>query len=267
METAADATDERRLSDADKEKEDLRPGLALDTCMQPPDRKEVLSYGDGIFSVAPTQGNKPVGFFSTPKLEAMAFPVQFPTGRNTLDEPIGPVEDYLFRVEFQARGSPHIHMVVWIEDAPGVQDPEDCPDVIKFINRYITCQMPDEKADPELHKIVSEVQVHSRNHSKTCRKGNVSCRFGFPRLPMDKTIITSAPWNDDKDDGQNKKCGGKAKDVEEKDDVQEKECGKKDSKKSKKSKKFIGKKQREAKEKLKPVRDFLMDANASFKDV
>ncbi|KAJ8367372.1 hypothetical protein AAFF_G00320410 [Aldrovandia affinis] len=72
---------------ADKEKEDLRPGLALDTCMQPPDIvQEVLSYGDGIFSVAPTQGNKPVGFFSIPKLEAMAFPVQFPTGWNTLDE-------------------------------------------------------------------------------------------------------------------------------------------------------------------------------------
>ncbi|KAJ8379202.1 hypothetical protein AAFF_G00223140 [Aldrovandia affinis] len=269
METAADATDERRPSDADKEKEDLRPGLALDTCMQPPDiAQEVLSYGDGIFSVAPTQGNKPVGFFSTPKLEAMAFLVQFPTGRNTLDEdrqiklspsryfntrlfcvdtwfakdqsylffvqfvtethmatcsmsiqtrkgkknagdgrrisnkmlqdkaelekliqnkeatrfmqplrgtpaywektlrdlhtmPIGPVEDYLFRVEFQARGSPHIHMVVWIEDAPEVQDHEDCQDVIEFIDRCITCQMPDEKADPELHKIGSEVQVHS----------------------------------------------------------------------------------------------------------
>ncbi|KAJ8358092.1 hypothetical protein AAFF_G00035120 [Aldrovandia affinis] len=87
METAVDGTDERRPSDADKEKEDLRPGLALDTCMQPPDiAQEVLSYGDGIFSVAPAQGNKPVGFFSTPKLEAMAFPVQFPTGRNTLDE-------------------------------------------------------------------------------------------------------------------------------------------------------------------------------------
>ncbi|KAJ8388010.1 hypothetical protein AAFF_G00148010 [Aldrovandia affinis] len=179
-------------------------------------------------------------------------------------QPIGPVEDYLFRVEFQARGSPHIHMVVWIEDAPGVQDPEDCPDVIEFIDRYITCQMPDEKADPELHKIVSEVQIHSRNHSKTCRKGNVSCRFGFPRLPMDKTIIASAPWNDDEDAGGNKKGGEKAKDAN---DVQEKECGTKDSKKSKKSKKFVGKKQREAKEKLKPVRDFLMDANASFEDL
>ncbi|KAE8277877.1 hypothetical protein D5F01_LYC24084 [Larimichthys crocea] len=54
------------------EKDELRPGLVLDSCMQPPDiAQEVLSYGDGIFSVAPAQGNKPVG----------PFPVQFPTGQ------------------------------------------------------------------------------------------------------------------------------------------------------------------------------------------
>ncbi|KAJ8367170.1 hypothetical protein AAFF_G00324490 [Aldrovandia affinis] len=71
-------------------------------------------------------------------------------------QPISPVEDYLFRVEFQARGSPHIHMVVWIEYALEVEDPEDCPDVIEFIDRFITCQMPDEKTDRELHKIVMQ---------------------------------------------------------------------------------------------------------------
>ena len=32
-------------------------------------------------------------------------------------EPIGKVKDYFYRVEFQQRGSPHIHMLVWIENA------------------------------------------------------------------------------------------------------------------------------------------------------
>ncbi|XP_032413114.1 uncharacterized protein LOC116719398 [Xiphophorus hellerii] len=65
----------------------LRPGLILDTCMQPPDiAQEVLSYGEGIFSIAPAQGNKPISFFSVPRLEANAYPVHFPTGINTLDE-------------------------------------------------------------------------------------------------------------------------------------------------------------------------------------
>ncbi|CAM4556317.1 unnamed protein product [Leuciscus chuanchicus] len=70
-----------------EEKDELRPGLTLDTCMQPPDiGHEILSYGEGIFSIAPAQGQKPVGFFKIPKLEAMAFPVQFPTGQNSIDE-------------------------------------------------------------------------------------------------------------------------------------------------------------------------------------
>ncbi len=59
-----------------------------------------------------------------------------------------------------------------------------------FIDRYITCQLPDSTADPELHQIVTEVQLHSRNHSKSCKKGNVLCRFGFPKLPMSNTTIT-----------------------------------------------------------------------------
>ncbi|XDV26045.1 hypothetical protein PO909_029849 [Leuciscus waleckii] len=70
-----------------EEKDEIRPGLTLDTCMQPPDiGQEILSYGEGIFSIAPAQGHKPVGFFKIPKLEAMAFPVQFPTGQNSIDE-------------------------------------------------------------------------------------------------------------------------------------------------------------------------------------
>lgn len=72
------------LQDMEKEKDELRPGLVLDTCMQPPDiAQKMLSYGEGIFSIAPFQGNRPVGFFFVPKLEAMAFPVQFPTRQNT----------------------------------------------------------------------------------------------------------------------------------------------------------------------------------------
>ena len=43
-------------------------------------------HGDGIFSIAPAQVNTPVSFFKVPKLEAMTFTVQFPTGQNTLDQ-------------------------------------------------------------------------------------------------------------------------------------------------------------------------------------
>ena len=167
-------------------------------------------------------------------------------------EPIGPVADYFYRVEFQARGSPHIHMLVWVKGAPVMDEASD-EQIINFIDRYICCQMPDETVDPELHKIVKEVQIHSRNHSKSCRKGRVECRFGFPRLPMDETIISEPPVIDflEEDNGDDKT----AKEV------------KKPGGKKKNTSQALLKMQQEAKAKLKPVRDLLMDEKASFQDL
>ncbi len=106
-------------------------------------------------------------------------------------QPIGKVEDYFYRVEFQARGSPHIHLLVWVKDAPEFENDSDQV-VCDFIDRYITCQLPDPTGDPELHQIVTEVQLHSRNHSKSCKKGNALCRFGFPKLPEYNTTDHSS---------------------------------------------------------------------------
>ncbi|GFS42486.1 ATP-dependent DNA helicase [Trichonephila inaurata madagascariensis] len=36
----------------------------------------------------------------------------------------GKVEDYWWQIEFQNRGSPHLHMVVWINDHPLLDTPE-----------------------------------------------------------------------------------------------------------------------------------------------
>ena len=32
--------------------------------------------------------------------------------------PIGEIVDFFYRVEFQQRGSPHIHALFWVKDAP-----------------------------------------------------------------------------------------------------------------------------------------------------
>ena len=36
-------------------------------------------------------------------------------------EPIGKVNDYFYRDEFQQRGFPYIHMLVWIENTPTLE--------------------------------------------------------------------------------------------------------------------------------------------------
>lgn len=54
-------------------------------------------------------------------------------------QPIGDIADYFGRIEFQQRGSSHIHLLVWIKDAP-VYGPSHLSDVISFIDKYVTCK-------------------------------------------------------------------------------------------------------------------------------
>jgi hypothetical protein len=32
--------------------------------------------------------------------------------------PLGEITDYKYRIEFQQRGSPHVHMLAWVKDSP-----------------------------------------------------------------------------------------------------------------------------------------------------
>ncbi|TKS65165.1 ATP-dependent DNA helicase PIF1 [Collichthys lucidus] len=94
--------------------------------------------------------------------------------------PIGKIKDYFYRVEFQQRGSPHVHCLFWIENAPIIDKNTDA-EVIQFIDRYVTCELPSN--DEELLDTVTSVQQHSKRHAKTCKKGKTVCRFNFPRPP------------------------------------------------------------------------------------
>ncbi|RVE55402.1 hypothetical protein OJAV_G00236690 [Oryzias javanicus] len=112
-------------------------------------------------------------------------------------QPLGKIVDFFYRVEFQHRGSPHIHMMVWAE---GAVDPEKDDDqtICAFVDRYISGRLPDPNRKPELYKKVSELQKHSRNHTPTCFKSvNSGCRFGFPKPPSRHTMISRPPENND----------------------------------------------------------------------
>ena len=105
--------------------------------------------------------------------------------------PIGYITDHIIRVEFQARGSPHIHSIFWIKDAPKLGINSDM-EVIDFIDKNVSCSIPNE--DTELSNLVTSLQVHS--HSSSCRRRS-KCRFHYPRPPIDKTIISTECNNDE----------------------------------------------------------------------
>jgi hypothetical protein len=47
------------------------------------------------------------------------------------------VTDFVEKVEFQARGSPHIHAEYWVKDAPKLEEDTDA-EITAFIDNYIT---------------------------------------------------------------------------------------------------------------------------------
>jgi len=97
-------------------------------------------------------------------------------------KPIGEIVDFFYRVEFQQRGSPHIHSLFWVKDAPQYGKNSN-DDIVKFVDRYVAC-----KADSE--KVGDLVNLQRHQHSKTCKKqGHKICRFNFPLPPMPRTMI------------------------------------------------------------------------------
>ena len=112
------------------------------------------------------------------------------------------VSVYNYRVEFQLRGAPHVHGVLWIQmpemekqfpeisealsnlylDAELTEGQKQA--IINFVDTFTVCSLTDESVS----EIVQAVQIH--NHSKSCRKKNPNtCRFGYPKFPSDRTII------------------------------------------------------------------------------
>ena len=63
---------------------------------------------------------------------------------------LGTVDHFYWKKEYQARGAPPYHILLWIQDAPviGHDDPEN---ILEWIDERITCHIPDEKNNPVAH--------------------------------------------------------------------------------------------------------------------
>lgn len=111
---------------------------------------------------------------------------------------------YSYRIEFQARGLPHCHAVLWIgkewlenfglnlDLLEGIDTKEIEEKLIELIDTLISCRIPKEdetesKEDKMRREFVLKLQQH--DHTATCKKKNTECRFDFPKFPSERTII------------------------------------------------------------------------------
>ena len=101
---------------------------------------------------------------------------------------MGPISEYIQKIEFQVRGTPHAHCLLWVKDAPRVDENSD-EEICKFVDRYINGKIPcDIPENEDIRSLVIKLQTHV--HSSCCRShAKGQCHFHFPCPPSTKTII------------------------------------------------------------------------------
>ena len=69
-----------------------------------------------------------------------------------LDVPLGKTSYYAIRVEFQVRGSPHIHSFIWIVNTPKLLK-ETKDEYIQWVESIIKTDMPISVSEKELFEL------------------------------------------------------------------------------------------------------------------
>ncbi|PWA56084.1 helitron helicase-like domain-containing protein [Artemisia annua] len=81
----------------------------------------------------------------------------------------------LYTVEFQKRGLPHWHLLLWLKEGSRIHRNED-------IDRYVCAELPNPTTNPEAHRVVSEFMLHGpcglANTSARCMKDVDECKKG-----------------------------------------------------------------------------------------
>ena len=108
--------------------------------------------------------------------------------------PIGKIIYYALRIEFQMRGSLHLHSLIWTSDCPELT-PGNEETYVRYIDKHVQAHLPERENEPEFHELVSIYQKH--HHSRSCKKyKNIPCRFNFGQFFTDETVV-SKPLSDD----------------------------------------------------------------------
>jgi hypothetical protein len=94
----------------------------------------------------------------------------------------GAVRAYVWRIEWQARGLPHVHLLI-ILDTPIA--------TVKQVDAFVSAEIPDPVLNPDLHELCANFQLHTpcdNNADSGCRKGK-ECKRHFPKDMSRSTVI------------------------------------------------------------------------------
>ena len=99
-----------------------------------------------------------------------------------------PIDDSYQRTEFQTRGSPHIHMIVWRKNAAPYKGNSNVRDCVKLIDKYITCKNYEQASDSDSSE-TSEDDISDKDDMN--EKSNVALPKTNSRKKQDRESLKS----------------------------------------------------------------------------
>ena len=93
----------------------------------------------------------------------------------------------IYTIEFQKRGLPHAHILLFMDSKHKLPDADD-------IDRLISAEIPDKSEEPKLYDIVKDMMIHGPcgkvNRDSPCMQDGKCTKF-FPRKHVEKTTMDS----------------------------------------------------------------------------
>lgn len=91
----------------------------------------------------------------------------------------------IYTVEFQKRGLPHAHILLFMDKQHQLLSAED-------IDRIISAEIPDREEEPKLFEIVKDMMIHGPcgvvNRDSPCMQDGKCSKF-FPKKHVEKTTV------------------------------------------------------------------------------
>ncbi|XP_026381746.1 uncharacterized protein LOC113276364 [Papaver somniferum] len=98
----------------------------------------------------------------------------------------GRMVGYVYTIEFQKRGLPHMHMLIFLDKEDKIHTPEQ-------VDKIVCAEFPDDKQDPELFRTIQRCMVHgpcgARKPSAFCME-NGKCTKNYPKQYAESTSIS-----------------------------------------------------------------------------
>jgi hypothetical protein len=97
---------------------------------------------------------------------------------------------YVYTVEYQKRGLPHIHLIVFLH-------PDSCLSTPERVDRFISTEFPDEHLQLDLYNLVKTHMVHGPcgvAHYSPCLNDKKECSKGFSKSFQEETEISGVSY-------------------------------------------------------------------------